>query len=106
MAMSTTHKTALATEIENRNPYGHKNTANPGMELQDGWTPPAPPGAPPQGGWDSQIEADSYEIGYWNFRGRSLRVQKAIRIPYIYQDEHGNKVREYLLIGFEGSSGE
>lgn len=112
MLMDNPHKIALATEIENRNPYSRKNTnaANQGMELQDAYIPQQPaPSAPPipaQGGWDSQIETDSYEIGYWKFRDRSLRVVRAIRIPYIYRDEDGNKVREHLLIGFEGSSGE
>ncbi len=94
--LSNPNKTALATEIENRNPYSFliptAPAANRGMEL------PA--------GWDSEIEQDSYEIGYWKFKERSLRVRKAIRIPYIYRDENGNRVKEYLLIGFEGSSGD
>jgi len=49
------------------------------------------------------IEEDAYVTGSWQFRDRSVRIAKAIRIPYTYQDEHGNFVREYLLIGYEGS---
>jgi hypothetical protein len=56
--------------------------------------------------FESQIEEDSYQAGYWKFRDRSLHIAKAIRIPYIYIDENGNKVREYILIGYEGSGGE
>src|SRR5690349_1955919 len=55
---------------------------------------------------ESQIEEDSYQVGTWKFRDRSLRIAKAIRIPYTYIDENGNKVREYLLIGYEGAGGE
>jgi hypothetical protein len=54
----------------------------------------------------SQIEEDSYEIGYWKFKDRSLRIAKAIRIPYTYIDENGNTVLEHLLVGFEGEGGE
>lgn len=104
--LTAQNMTDLATALENRNPYSFLNAivANQGMFLQDGWTPPG--GGTPQGGWDTQIEEDSYEGSYWKFKDRSLRVRKAIRIPYDYWDEHGNRVREYLLIGFEGSSGD
>jgi hypothetical protein len=92
--LTAQNKTDLATALENRNPYSFLNAmaANQGMELQTGW--------------DSQIEHDSYEIGYWKFKDRSLRVVKAIRIPYTYQDKNGNKIKEYILIGFEGAGGD
>lgn len=98
MSMPNQHKQDLGDHIEKRNLYG-KKPVQPGSSANDtGMELPTD--------WDLQIETDSYEIGYWNFRGRSLRVQKAIRIPYLYHDKDGNKVREYLLIGFEGSAGE
>lgn len=56
--------------------------------------------------WQYDIEEDYYEIGSWKFKDRSPRVAKAIRIPYTYKDEHDNIVKEYLLIGYEGSGGE
>jgi hypothetical protein len=33
-------------------------------------------------------------------------VAKAIRIPYTYRDKDNNIIKEYLLIGFEGSGGD
>jgi len=56
--------------------------------------------------WILEIEEDSYVDGVWQFRGRSLRIAKAIRIPYNYLDEWGNLVREYLVIGYEGGAGD
>jgi hypothetical protein len=56
--------------------------------------------------WLLEIEEGAYVDSSWQFRGRSLRVKKAIRIPYNYLDEYGNLVREYLLIGYEGSAGD
>jgi hypothetical protein len=53
-----------------------------------------------------EIEQDSSQAGHWQFKDRSLRVAKAIRIPHMYMDEDGNTVREYLLSGYEGSGGE
>jgi hypothetical protein len=52
------------------------------------------------------LEEDSYEIGYWKFKGQSFRIAKAIRIPYTYIDENGNSVTEHLLVGYEGEGGE
>jgi hypothetical protein len=57
------------------------------------------------GGFESQIEEDYYQAGYWKFKDRSLRIAKAIRIPYIYVDENGNRVMEHVLVGYEGSGG-
>jgi hypothetical protein len=53
--------------------------------------------------WQSEVEEDAYVTDSWKFRGQSLRIKKSIRIPYNYQDAHGNSVREYLVIGYEGS---
>ena len=89
--LTPANKTDLANAIENRNPYSFLNAAaaNQGMTLP--------------GNWHSEIEEDVYVDGTWQFKGRSLRIAKAVRIPYTYQDEHGNIVKEYLLIGYEGS---
>jgi hypothetical protein len=89
--LTPANKTDLATAIENRNPYSFLNTnpANQGMTL------PA--------NWQSEVEEDAYVTDSWKFRGQSLRIKKSIRIPYNYQDAHGNSVREYLVIGYEGS---
>jgi hypothetical protein len=54
----------------------------------------------------SQIEEDTYEIGYWKFKDRSLHIGKAIRIPYNYIDESGNMVLAHILVGYEGEGGE
>ena len=89
MALTAANKTDLANNIENRNPYSFLDPANPGMTM------------PPN--WQTSIEEDSYAIGSWQFKGRTLRVKKAIRIPYTYQDKQGSFIREYLLIGYEGS---
>ena len=87
--LTAANKTELANNIENRNPYSFLGPAgSQGMTL------------PPN--WQSAIEEDAYVTGSWQFRGRSLRLKKAIRIPYTYQDENGNIVREHLLIGYEG----
>jgi hypothetical protein len=75
----------LAETICKRNPYGVMQLA---------------------ANWQSEIEEDSYEIGSWRFKDRSPRVAKALRIPYTYRDQDDNIIKEYLLIGFEGSGGE
>ena len=89
--LTAANKTALADTIEKRNLYSFLNAtaANQGMTLPANWA--------------SEIEEDVYVDGTWQFKGRSLRMAKAVRIPYTYQDEHGNIVKEYLLIGYEGS---
>jgi hypothetical protein len=76
----------LGEAIFKRNPYGKD------MQLATNW--------------QYDIEEDSYEIGSWRFKDRSPRVAKAIRIPYTYKNEANNIVKEYLLIGYEGSGGE
>ena len=51
------------------------------------------------------IEQDAKYGGSWNFRTGSYRVAKALRIPYCYKDAQGVEIKEYLLIGYEGSGG-
>ena len=98
-------KPALADVIERRNPYSFLAPAAPPA-------PPAPPvplanqGMTLPANWQSEIEETTYASGSWQFRGRALRVAKAIRISYTYQDRHGNIVKEYLLIGYEGGAGD
>ncbi len=89
--LTPANKTDLANTIENRNPYSflNANPPNQGMTL------------PPH--WELEIEEDAYVTDSWQFKGRSVRIAKAIRLPYTYQDAHGNIIREYLLIGYEGS---
>ena len=76
----------LGTAICDRNPYRLN------MQLENNWA--------------VEIEEDAYEVGTWKFKDRSLRMKKAIRISYTYQDALGNRVKEYLLIGYEGSAGD
>jgi hypothetical protein len=42
------------------------------------------------------------DVGNWNFKGVPHHVEKAIRVSYTYTDENGVKIRDYLLIGYEG----
>lgn len=42
------------------------------------------------------------DVGNWNFKGVPHFIEKAIRIPYTYTDAQGVKIRDYLLIGYEG----
>jgi hypothetical protein len=42
------------------------------------------------------------DVGGWSFKGVPHHIEKAIRIPYTYYDDHGVQVRDYLLIGYEG----
>jgi len=46
-----------------------------------------------------------YKSVEWDFKTASYRVNLALRIPYYFTDEYGQTVKDYLLIGFEGSGG-
>ena len=46
-----------------------------------------------------------YKSVAWEFKTASYRVHVALRIPYYFTDEYGQTVKDYLLIGFEGSGG-
>jgi len=51
-------------------------------------------------------ETEKYnESVAWEFKTASYRVQVALRIPYYFTDANGQTVKDYLLIGFEGSGG-
>ena len=92
--MNNNERTDLGEQIDKRNPYSFLDGSLPvgtsSMHL-------------PANFQQLPIEEDAYVTGSWQFRDRSVRIAKAIRIPYTYQDGHGNIVREYLLIGYEGS---
>ena len=47
-----------------------------------------------------------YQTVVWKFKEASYRVPWSLRIPYCFTDENGQTVREYLLIGYEGSGGQ
>ncbi len=47
-----------------------------------------------------------YKSVEWNFKTASHRVNLPLRIPYYFTDVYGQTVKDYLLIGFEGSGGE
>ena len=92
--MTNQEWTDLGEQIDKRNLYSFLNDPhNSSMHLPANF-PQLP------------IEEDAYAIGSWKFKDRSVRIAKAIRIPYTYQDRHGNFVREYLLIGYEGGASE
>jgi Dyp-type peroxidase family len=42
---------------------------------------------------------------FWNLGDTTVRISKAVRIDYEYEDSSGNLVRKGLVIGFEGSGG-
>ena len=46
-----------------------------------------------------------YKSVEWEFKTASYRVHVALRIPYYFTDAYGQTVKDYLLIGFEGSGG-
>jgi len=60
--------------------------------------------------WQDQIEWDA-EYVQWSFRGVNHRVAKALRIPvtvtvFNEQTQEPETYRDWLLIGYEGGSGE
>jgi len=48
----------------------------------------------------------NYQVVEWKFKNDTVRVALSLRIPYYFTDEYGQTVKDYLLIGFEGSGGE
>jgi Dyp-type peroxidase family len=42
---------------------------------------------------------------FWNLGDTTVRISKAVRIDYEYEDNDGKLVRKGLVIGFEGSGG-
>ena len=93
--MTNNERTDLGEQIDKRNPYSFLDpnvvpAGSSSMHLPANFA-------------QLPIEEDAYVTGSWQFKDRSVRIAKALRIPYTYQDKHGNFVREYLLIGYEGS---
>ncbi len=67
--------------------------ANPYLPTANSTTP----------GYDPSIIIEQQlDVGGWNFKGVPHHIEKAIRIPYTYYDDHGVQIRDYLLIGYEG----
>ena len=58
-----------------------------------------------------EVPTDEHDIEWddqsmrWDFRGEAKRVAKAIRIPVVITFE-GHTYKDWLLIGYEGSSGD
>ena len=88
------NKTDLGNAIENRNPYSF---LNPNVNCQ-GMTLAAD--------WQLHIEESAYTNAAVNFRGMMRSYEKAFRFPYTYCDAHGNIVKEYIIVAYEGASGE
>ncbi len=88
------NKSALATTIEQRNPYSFLNAdaSMHGMTLA--------------ADWQSHIEESAYTNAAVSFRGMMRSYEKAFRFPYTYCDAHGNTVKEYVIVAYEGASGE
>jgi uncharacterized protein (DUF1015 family) len=93
--LTTDQKIALGNAIEQRNPYSFLNVTDPGrqgMMLSMDWT--------------NQIQENAYAHSIVAFRRSDLSIVKVVRIPYTYQDAHGNVIQEHVLIAYEGSAGE
>ena len=61
-------------------------------------------------GWKSEVEWDA-QYGQWSFRGENRRVAKMLRIPVTVTVKNEGTgryetYRDWLLIGYEGGSGE
>jgi len=82
--------------------------ANPYVTLPAGNTNPPAPAPRKQKALEVMLEDDvehDYASTYWTFKGTSHYIKKAIRIPYCFTDKDGQKVRDYILVGFEGGGG-
>jgi hypothetical protein len=60
--------------------------------------------------WQNEIEWDAHYV-QWSFRGANSRVAKALRIPVIVtvlnETTHQPETyQDWLLVGYEGGSGE
>ena len=87
-------KSALAAAIENRNPYSF---VNPDAGMQ---------GMTLATDWQLSIEESAYTNAAVSFRGMMRSYEKAFRFAYTYCDAHGNIVKEYIIVAYEGASGE
>jgi hypothetical protein len=50
------------------------------------------------------VEKDQYGAE-WHFRYHEYRIRVALRIPYTFTDKNGQKVQDYIVVGFEGMGG-
>ena len=83
---------ALGEYIFNANPYTRKE------ESDDSFPTAMNP--------DLTETEKNYQVVEWKFKNDTVRVALSLRIPYYFTDEYGQTVKDYLLIGFEGSGGE
>ncbi len=65
---------------------------------------PYPPMTVPTDANGHEIEWDDRTV-VWDFRGEAKRVGRSIRIPVVITFE-GHEYKDWLLIGYEGSSGD
>ena len=87
-------KSALGAAIEQRNPYSF---VNPDASMQ---------GMTLSADWQLHIEESAYTNAAVSFRGMMRSYEKAFRFAYTYCDAHGNIVKEYVIVAYEGASGE
>ena len=92
--LTPANKSALGAAIEQRNPYSF---VNPDASMQ---------GMTLSADWQSHIEESAYTNAAVSFRGMMRSYEKAFRFAYTYCDAHGNTVKEYVIVAYEGASGE
>ena len=51
---------------------------------------------------DLIVVEQQVDLGMWAFKGVPYYIERALKIPYKYQDENGVDIEDYLLIGFAG----
>jgi hypothetical protein len=78
--------------------------ANPYTLTTYNLTAPAADGvAPGAGGMEpDDTQTEKQQDVQWSFKGVPHDIEVALRIAYTYTDQHGVKVRDYLLIGYAG----
>jgi hypothetical protein len=91
----------LGKLIQNLNPYTHE------MDLK---MLPDPSGLNPSGFGNIEVEVDNSYDAKWDFKGQTLTVKTAVRIPYRFpvKNDKGQILyfqTESLLIGFAGADG-
>ena len=89
----------LGKLIQNLNPYTHE------MDLK---TLPSP-SSDTTGVGNIEVEVDNSYEAKWDFKGQTLTVKTAVRIPYRFPVRRDGKIVYYqtesLLIGFAGADG-
>jgi len=51
---------------------------------------------------DPIVVEQQVDLGTWAFKGVPYYIEKALKIPYTYQDASGVDVEDYILVGFAG----